>query len=464
MKKKHLLATLLTGFVFVLLFLGGCKKELSKDSKNVKKPDLQMSNEAGPGKEPVLRQSPGLKFKVASKTIERILPQLKGVEQIKAKLREGLVKKKTNPAIASTSEASFTAAPAGNNNYFCRGIIRTFDGPRDWYLLNTYTWVYTYIGSTANQDIEFYLDKPLLPGTYGLYAENNTDLGYTNYLSLGDPYTGVTVSGGLLSFTNSAAYNALKTRLRNAYGSHQTLLDAYNLMSNDDAEIQAIADGFDEFLPFKEFEAYFGFSSLRAKIRGEVEYWQTQSNEFGTGYPEDNYIPYSYEQQTLMTIAGQIEVGGVGEGPMSLPLTAGRKSPSNPGPNTCMDEADMAEQRDVTNVRKVKMYVFIDPGTDGGASSTVFTGRTRTMKRQAGFFWKDKLERQQIRISGNQYLACGFEREFDSGLLNTENKLRYKMDVDYSAGVGRQAKSGQITTSVTLNEYTSTPFTLTYTH
>ena len=107
--KKQLQTTLLTGFVIVLLFLGGCKKELSQDSQKIKKPDLQMSNEAGPGKEPVLRQSPGLKFKVTSKTIERILPQLKGVEQIKAKLREGRVKKKTNPAI-TLSEATFTWA------------------------------------------------------------------------------------------------------------------------------------------------------------------------------------------------------------------------------------------------------------------------------------------------------------------------------------------------------------------
>lgn len=150
---------------------------------------------------------------------------------------------------------------------------------------------------------------------------------------------------------------------------------------------------------------------------------------------------------------------------MTLPLTAGRKTPANPGPSTCMDEADMAEQRDITNVRKVKMYVWIDPvSVDEGGNTTFFTGRTRTMKRQAGFLWKDKLERQQIRISGNQYLACGFETAFDSGLKNTENKLRYKMDVDYSAGAGRQSKSGEVTTSVTLNEYTSTPFTLTYTH
>lgn len=325
--------------------------------------------------------------------------------------------------------------------------------------------MYTYIGTSGDNTITFNVQKPSLYGQYRLWAEDPGGASYTGYQYLGDSYTGVSINSGILSFTNASAYNATITRLKDAYETHQNHLDTYNSMSTDAADAQATADGFDEFLPFKRFEAHFGLSSLRAKIRGEVEYWQTQSNEFGTGYPEDNYIPYSYEQQTLMTTAGQIEVGGIGEGPMTIPLTAGRKTPSNPGPNTCMDEADMSGHRDITSVRKVKMYVFIDPViVEGGGNSTNFSGRTRTMKRQLGFLWKDKLERQQIKIFGNQYLACSFEKEFDSGLKNTENKLKYKMDVDYSAGAGRQSKSGELTTSVILNEYTSTPFTLTYTH
>ncbi len=70
------------------------------------------------------------------------------------------------------------------------------------------------LGSTANQDIEFYLDKPSLPGTYGLYAESNTDLGYTNYLSLGDPYVGVSLANGILQFSDQSAYDNLVARWR----------------------------------------------------------------------------------------------------------------------------------------------------------------------------------------------------------------------------------------------------------
>ncbi|MHB1177808.1 MAG: hypothetical protein ACYCZO_05695, partial [Daejeonella sp.] len=92
--KKQLLATLLLGFVVVLLFLGGCKKELSKDSENIKKPDLLMSNEGGTGRAKVLRQSPGLKVEMKSKSTNRVYPTLQGTEKLTALLIELNKKKK----------------------------------------------------------------------------------------------------------------------------------------------------------------------------------------------------------------------------------------------------------------------------------------------------------------------------------------------------------------------------------
>ena len=319
--KKQLLTALVLGVVMVILFVGGCKKELSQDSQNIQKPDLQMSNEAGPGKEPVLRQSPGLKFKVTSKTIERILPQLKGVEQIKAKLREGRVKKKTNPAI-TLSEATFTATLAGNNSYFCRGIIRTFDGPRDWYLLNTNTWVFTYIGSTANQDIEFYLDKPLLPGTYGLYAENSSDLGYTNYLSLGDPYVGVSVSSGMLVFDDANAAENIYNRLDAAYEAHQaTLFDSFDYLTDEQMDNYALSQGYDEWLPMKEFEAYFGLSSLRQSYQSQADAYNANGSSATCSNPRITFKIDDEIFQTMLTTQGQMQIGeGVQTLDVSNPL------------------------------------------------------------------------------------------------------------------------------------------------
>ena len=95
------MTTLLLGFVLVLLFFGGCKKELSKDSENVKKPDLLMSSEGGPGKAKVLRQSPGLKVEMTNKSINRVYPTLKGIEKLTA-LLNGLNKKKKAEVITST--------------------------------------------------------------------------------------------------------------------------------------------------------------------------------------------------------------------------------------------------------------------------------------------------------------------------------------------------------------------------
>ena len=87
------------------------------------------------------------------------------------------------------------------------------------------------------------------------------------------------------------------------------------------------------------------------------------------------------------------------------------------------------------------------------------------MKRQAGLFWKDKLEKQQVKISGTYYNGCTYENTFDSGYTNPSNNYRYKEDVDFPAGAGRTTKSGEITTSALLSEHAgSTPYTLTYTH
>lgn len=461
--KKQLLTALILGVVMVILFVGGCKKETSS-SGAVPKPDITMSREGAPGKIEALHVSPSgdLILTMKSPSVKRVFPDLQAKEKINAELRESKKKKKAESI--TTSNVTFTATNQGTY-YTCYGEVPSTGLPHDWYLIDWYTNVYTYIGTSSDNTINFNVQKPSLYGQYRLWAEGPGGASFTGYQYLGDPYSGVTISGGILSLTDVSAYDALKTRLKTAYDNHQTHLDSYSSMSSDNAEAQAISDGFDEFLPFKRFEAHFGLSSLRAKIRGEVVYWQSQSNEDGTGYPEDSYVPYSYEQQTLMNASGQIQVGGVGEGPMTLPLTAGGKTPSNPGPNTCMSEADMAEGRPVSSVRKLKMYVYIDPVTTKGNTSTVFAGRTRTMKRQAGFLWKDKLEKQQVKVSGIYYNGCTYENTFDSGYSNPGNKFRYKEDVDYPVGAGRTTKSGEITTSALLSEHAgSTPYTLTYTH
>lgn len=453
------------GVVIVVLFVGGCKKEISS-SGGVSKPELTMSNEGALGKIEPLRVSPSgdLILTMKSPSVKRVFPDLQAKDKINAELRDSKKKKKAESI--TTSNVSFTATDQGTY-YTCYGEVPSTGLPHDWYLIDWYTNVYTYIGTSSDNTIYFNVQKPSLYGQYRLWAEGAGGASFTGYQYMGDPYTGVSINSGILSFTNVSAYTATITRLKDAYETHQNHLDTYNSMSTDAADAQATADGFDEFLPFKRFEAHFGVSSLRAKIRGEVEYWQTQSNEFGTGYPEDNYIPYSYEQQTLMTIAGQIEVLGVGEGPMTLPLAIGDgRTPSNPGPNTCMDADEYRLTHDYgTDHRKAKTYVFIDPQTpEGGGTSTIFRGRVKTMKRKLGFLWKDKLERSQVEIYGNKYLACGFENFFTSGVKNSAQKLRYTVDADYSGGAGRQSKSGELTTKVILAEYTSTPFLTTYEH
>lgn len=409
----------------------------------------------------VLRKSPSGDIHITMKntSAKRVFSDLQAKEKINTDLRESKKKKKAEGI--TTSDATFTTYDQGTY-YTCHAEVTPDGGPHDWYLINWYTGVYTYIGTSSDYYIDFNFQKPSLYGHYRLWAEGTMGSGYTGYEYLGDPYIGVTISSGIMTFTDQTAYRNLKARLTSAYDNHQTHLDAYDTMSDAAANAQAITDGFDEFLPYEEFEAHFGFSSLRAQIRSEVLYWQTIDNEYVT-YPEDNYPPFEYAQQALMNTQGQIEIGGVGEGPTSLDLTAGRKRPSNYTSSTCMTDANSDGSMIIGTNRKLKLDVYINPQDEDDNDVTTFVGRSRTMNKFLGV-WKDVMERQKVSVSGTHYIACSSPTSFDSDYTNPGNKRKYSQTVAFPVGPGRSSKEGEVTTSAITSDYSSTPWTETYHH
>jgi hypothetical protein len=462
--KKQLFTALLSGVVIVILFVGGCKKEISSsDSENIKKPDLQMSSDGGTGKDKVLRQSPGLKVEMKSKSSNRVYPTLQGVEKLTALLTD--LNKKKKAEVITTSSATFSATAYGSW-YSCTVDFLDPTGTKDFYIVNENTWVFTYIGSTSEPYATFAINKPSMYGSYRIWIEGGNGNQFSNPLYLGDPYTGVSVSSGVMSFTNVASYDALLARLRTAYDAHQTYIDTYNAWTDDDAvHAQLVSDGFDEFLPFQELEAYFGFSSFRAQLRAQVLYWQTQVNENGDNYPEDAYLPISYEQQTLMNTEGQIYIGGGEYGTITLPLTAGRKRPSSYGPLTCMTETDIYDHPIIsTNPnRKLKLNLWLNPRDDHDNLNTEFQGRTRTMNKFLDV-WKDVEERQKVKVAGTYYNGCLEENTFDSGWTNTDDKRRYSTRVEQVVGPNRTSKSGEFEVRAHLSKFSSNDYVLVYTH
>lgn len=438
------------------LLIGGCKKELADDSTKIKKPDLLLSNEGVPGKKKVLRQSPGLKIDVEGKMIERISPTLKSIDKITAILNEEQSKKKSDVEI-TVSWANFTATLNGTY-YNCYAELND-PGPYDWYLINWYTGVYTYIGSSTDY-INFNVQKPSMYGSYRIWGEGPYGAGFTGYQYMGDPYTGVSLSGGMLSFTNLAAYNALSTRLKDAYESHQTFLDQYDNLSDDAADAAAISAGFNQFLPYEEFEAHFlGRTSLRAQIQGEVDYWLSQTHTDMSDFPADNYFPYSYEDQTLMTSEGNLYLGG--EWTVNLPTISGYTYPASPGALSCMFQAKKKGEDTYGSSRTVKKKVLISSWTN---DATKFVGNSQTFKKSFIGKYTPSLQRQQARVYGNYYdPSCVYLGTFDSGPTNTLLRRRYSQRAVELKNVNHLAsKSGEFSMDVVISSVGT--FTQIYSH
>ena len=324
--KKLMLSFSIIGMVLILS-IGGCKKELSSNSEKLNNADLLMSKETGPGKKKVLRKSPGLKIEIKGDTIKRISPTLKNIDKITSILNEEQ-SKKNQGGVMTTKSANFTASLAGTY-YNCYAELND-PGPYDWYLINWYTGVYTYIGSSTDY-INFNVQKPSMYGSYRVWGEGPYSAGFTGYQYMGDPYTGVSISSGVLMFSSQSVYDDLIVRLEDAYDAHSSnFYDQYDAFSDAYVYTQEVNQGFDDLLPYKEFEAHFGFSSLRAKVQTEIDTWAV--NPDGT-YPEDNYSINDESELALLNISGYVNINGSTINQLTAPG-------SIPGSSGCIMRAD----------------------------------------------------------------------------------------------------------------------------
>lgn len=294
--------------LLAILLTGGCKKELADDSTKTKKPDLLLSSEGGPGKKKVLRQSPGLKIEVKGETIERISPTLKSIDKITSILNEEQ-SKKNQGGVMTTKSANFTASLAGTY-YNCYAELND-PGPYDWYLINWTTGVYTYIGSSTDY-INFNVQKPSMYGNYRVWGEGPYSAGFTGYQYMGDPYLGVSVNSGMLVFDDANSAEAIYNRLETAYEDHQAaLFDSYDNLTDEQMDAIVIAQGYDEWLPLKEFEAYFGLSTLRQSYQSQVDAYNANSTS-AICNPKNTFVIDDEIFQTMLNTAGQIQIGGDG--------------------------------------------------------------------------------------------------------------------------------------------------------
>lgn len=368
-----------------------------------------MSNE-GPAVKKVLRQSPGIKFEVKSKTIERISPQLKAVERISKDLKEEPSNKKTKPGSITTSDATFTAYDQGTY-YTCHAEVTPDGGPHDWYLINWLTGVYTYIGTTADYYIDFNVQKPSMYGNYRLWAEGPMGAGYTGYEYLGDPYSGVSMVGGIMSFTDTSAMNVIEARIEAAMENHlANFADPLNYMSEDAYNDYADNVGFDEFLPMREFEAYFGHYSLRKKIEDEELAWLASSPDpwLVSPHPDDLYAIEDELTRVFRNQYSQMKVGSVVYEPLaaiespSIPISCSERS------GYCTNKAKNADWEPLPDGKRIHYKVVMrqsEADNSENANNVVrayFKGKIRCYKKKGVLFSKRRTQ-MMVRIQGTAY-------------------------------------------------------------
>jgi hypothetical protein len=228
----------------------------------------------------------GLKVR-AKESIKRLYESPKDLAKMTAILKsEEAARIETNRKSSSSksevpkvTSITFTATDYGT--YYVCYAEANLPGPFDFYLVNANKWVYEYVGTSSGNSLYFYVDKPSLLGNYKVWYEGPNESNMTpGTQHMGVPYSGVTVSGGMVSFAAASDVVALYNRLYTAYQDHSAaFFGAYSSLTDDQLDAMITSTGFDENLPLRSFEGYFGFSSLRASVEAGEEMYMNGNLE-----------------------------------------------------------------------------------------------------------------------------------------------------------------------------------------
>lgn len=134
------------------------------------------------------------------------------------------------------------------------------------------------------------------------------------------------MSNRMLQFTDNNAADALYERLETAYEAHQAnLFDAYDSWTDEQMDTYALANGYDEWLPYKEFEASFGLYNLRQVYQAQIDAYNTNRAN-ATCSPENGFLVGDIVLQTMLTPVGQMEISTeVVETAVSTPIVCPSK-------------------------------------------------------------------------------------------------------------------------------------------
>lgn len=448
MKRSRLFLKRILVAVFLVSIFVNCSKVEQKvvDSLLVPK-DLGLKTKAInfnyqiPEKVPSI--SYGLKIR-AKESIERIYKSPKDLAKMAAVLKSEEVArietnrksgslKSTPPSVKSIT---FTASDYGTY-YVCYAEANN-SGPFDFYLINTNTWVYEYVGTSSGNSLYFYVDKPSLPGNYKVWYEGPNESNMTPGTQfMGVPYAGITYSSGVINFASHSDYATLMARLEQAVDDHEAaFFSAYSYMTDEQLDAQIDATGFDEDLPLREFEGFFGLTSLRASIAaGEQLYLD--------GYietdPDSETIVTDEIQRTVMNTSAQLKIDGNTYDPNNYYNDNG----------TCrLMQRRVVNHFNSSDDRKTKVVIEFS----GAYLGTSIIAKTKYFKKKSNGNWKKYVGNLRAQVGGGVYDSnCSYDQVFASSYKSAQRKRRFVSKRFYPLTF-RQIQSGTMNSSHQSND------------
>lgn len=352
-----------------MLFSGACNKDLP----------LKLSDDANNARALSGNKVSSSKEKQIRKTFRKITVQGSGTSKPSKPLDEA----KLNAAFKARqtqkkdikgfriASGAFTANDIGP--YYSCHVESQNGGTIDYYLVETYSGTWTSIGENSLGYIDFYVDKPYVYEQFLVWSPQE---GFTNALYFGDPYTGVSISSNMLTFTSATVLENILNRLDDAYEDH-----AADFFDNNtgltDVQLDALigTTGFDENTPLEAFEGYFAFNSYRAATEADVQAYYNGTIEAD---PDDNALTADDLLRTVLNPSGAVTIGS------TVSFTS--HSTWVGGPGECHTYMRDREKVEYTSGKWVK-YV----GEYHGqmlALGTHMTAKTKSLKVNGGGFKK----------------------------------------------------------------------------
>ena len=272
------------------------------------------------------------------------------------------------------------------------------------------------------------MDKPSLPGNYKVWYEGPNESNMTPGTQfMGVPYTGITFSSGVINFASHTDYATLMTRLEQAVDDHEdAFFNAYSTLTAEQLDAMIDATGFDENLPLREFEGYFGLSSLRATVEaGELAYL---AGSLETD-PDADCIVTDEIQRTVMNTSAQLKVDGI-------MYNANDYYNDN---GTCrLIQRRVANHFNSADDRRTKTVIEFS----GAYFGTSIIAKTKYFKKKSNGHWKKYPGDLRAQVGGGVYsFNCSYDQVFASHFKPVKTKRRF-VSKRFFPLVFRQIQSG----------------------